>query len=113
MSFARQLYQEYSGSLDEYQTFDLDELPNQHLITEEESKFFVDEIKKTLRTFRNNINVNEQTVREYVSIFMKTAVEGLRTIQHNYTLKPILMELKDMAPWMGPLASRQDKPLLL
>lgn len=76
--FKKVLHQEFRGSIGDHQTFDLDELPNRHPFTEEELKSFVDEIKKTLRAFKNIINANEPTVREYVSIFMKTAVDHIQ-----------------------------------
>ncbi|RIB26465.1 hypothetical protein C2G38_2163308 [Gigaspora rosea] len=72
---------EYNGSIDE--AFNLDKLPSYNSITEEEIKFFVEEIKKTLRTFKDKINVNEATVREYISIFMKTAVDHIQAFVNN------------------------------
>ncbi|CAG8795120.1 18896_t:CDS:2, partial [Dentiscutata erythropus] len=79
--FTNVLHRDYNGSLG--QVFNLDELPNYNSITVEEMKFFVEEIKKTMKVFKNNINVNEATVQEYISIFMKTAVDHIQTFTNN------------------------------
>ncbi|CAG8806145.1 36752_t:CDS:2, partial [Gigaspora margarita] len=79
--FTNVLHQDFNGSFDK--AFNLDKLPSYNSITEEEIKFFVEEIKKTLKAFKNNINVNEATVREYISIFMKTAINHIQAFTNN------------------------------
>ncbi|CAG8673971.1 120_t:CDS:2 [Dentiscutata erythropus] len=79
--FKNVLHQYYDGSLD--YAFNLDKLPSYNSITEEEMKFFVENIKKTGKVFKYNINVNEATAREYISIFMKTAVKHIQEFTNN------------------------------
>ncbi|CAG8738014.1 3791_t:CDS:2 [Dentiscutata erythropus] len=79
--FTNVLHQDYDGSFS--QAFNLDNLPIRNSITVEETKLFVEQIKKTIKVFKKNINVNEATVREYISIFMKTAVDHIQTFTNN------------------------------
>ncbi|CAG8772688.1 14218_t:CDS:2, partial [Racocetra fulgida] len=79
--FTNVLHRDYNGSLG--QAFNLDELPNYNSVTVEEMKFFVEEIKKMMKVFKNNINVNDATVREYISVFMKTAVDHIQAYTNN------------------------------
>ncbi|RIB12844.1 hypothetical protein C2G38_2041479 [Gigaspora rosea] len=72
---------DYDGSFG--QTFNLDELPKYNSITEEEMKFFIEGIKRTLKVFKDNISVNEATVREYISIFMKAAINHIQAFTNN------------------------------
>ena len=68
-------------------TFNLDKLPQDHNpITEAEFNSFVEEIKKTLSAFQNEININEMTVREYISVFMKTTVYHLQKMGYTANL---------------------------
>ncbi|CAG8790113.1 5412_t:CDS:2, partial [Gigaspora rosea] len=57
--FTNVLHQEFNGSFD--QAFNLDELPKHTSITEKEMEFFIEDIKRTLKAFKNNISVNEAT----------------------------------------------------
>jgi len=62
------------GTYTDLPKLNLDELSLNEEIPSDELKFFVDSIKNTLGAFNNHISTNEATIREYVSIFMKTAV---------------------------------------
>ncbi|CAG8746820.1 1160_t:CDS:2, partial [Racocetra persica] len=53
--FTNILHQDYNGSLG--QAFNLDELPNYNSITVEEMKFFVEKIKKMMKTAVNHIQM--------------------------------------------------------
>jgi hypothetical protein len=61
----------------------LDELPEHTPLTDDELKFFVGTIQQTLDAFKNAVNVNEATSREYISIFMKTAVKHIQIFTNN------------------------------
>ncbi|CAJ0921502.1 13238_t:CDS:2 [Entrophospora sp. SA101] len=54
--------------------FNLNDLLSlEHPFTENELKSFVDELQKTLNAFKKEFGINEETAREYISTFMKTA----------------------------------------
>lgn len=80
--FAEVLHQEFA-SLNELRTFNLDELPEHTPLTDDEQKLFVDFIQLTLDSFKNAVNVNEATSREYISVFMKTAIKHIQISTNN------------------------------
>lgn len=69
----------HQDSISDLQTFDLNDLPESKLLTEEELNLFVDVIQQTLYVFKNKVDINEATTREYISTFMKTAVRHIQT----------------------------------
>ena len=73
-------------TLSDFPTFNLDEFPpDNNPISETELKSFVEEIKKTLRVFKRDL-INEMTVREYISVFMKTAVDHIQKMNNTAQL---------------------------
>ncbi|CAG8805850.1 21493_t:CDS:2 [Gigaspora margarita] len=72
--FKEILRQDYK-SLGDMPRFNFNDLLTlEHPFTENELKSFVDELQKTLNAFKKEFGINEETAREYISTFMKTAV---------------------------------------
>ena len=72
--FKEILQQDYK-SLGDMPRFNLNDLLLlEHPFTENELKFFIDQLQTTLNAFKKEVSINEEMAHEYISAFMKTAV---------------------------------------
>ncbi|CAG8481997.1 6777_t:CDS:2 [Funneliformis caledonium] len=74
-----EIYNNEFDSIDSMNNFKVEELPElTSPFSEEELKRFVDNILEKLSAFHNEVNKNEATAREYISIFLTLAVSHAR-----------------------------------
>ncbi|CAG8579777.1 6122_t:CDS:2 [Ambispora gerdemannii] len=90
-------------SLNTTPTFNLDYLPAlDNPLPREELEFFAKKLEEKLYAFNKEININEATMHEYVSIFMTTAVRNLQLHSFNSARLSVKLDL-DGSRSYGPV----------
>ncbi|CAG8608477.1 11745_t:CDS:2 [Diversispora eburnea] len=113
---AREIYNDNFDSLRTMRKFDIKDLPElSPPISEEEVKYFIKQLKKKASAFKNCVNTNEATVREYISIFMTEAVYHIQQYKDSTTTLSVESELEGSRGY-GNLdyeVDVQDVPVLI
>ncbi|CAG8539213.1 677_t:CDS:2 [Ambispora leptoticha] len=90
-------------SLNTTPTFNLDYLPAlDNPLTREELEFFVKKLDEKLHAFNKEININQATMHEYVSILMTTAVRNVQLHSFNSARLSVKIDL-DGSRSYGPV----------
>ncbi|CAG8625974.1 9102_t:CDS:2, partial [Diversispora eburnea] len=90
----REIYNNEYTNVDAMPKFLLENLPElSSPIEEEEIECFITNLKNKAFAFHNCIHTNEATVREYISIFMTTAVNHIRKSKDSTTKLKVESEL--------------------